>query len=67
MLAILAGLILAGQVERHPSLLLFAIPLTLGAIAWLLGSSVLGAARLLRYGGRRARAERRRIPPRWPR
>lgn len=50
-------LLLVGYVLRHPELALLAIPLTLCGIAWLIGASALGAARLLRYGGRRSRAQ----------
>jgi hypothetical protein len=56
-LAILAGVLLAGYTIHHPILLIPELAIAAGAGAWLLASSALGAARLLRYGGRRARRE----------
>lgn len=56
----IAALLLLGFTVQHPILLVPELLLLAVVVAYHAGAAAIGAARLLRYGGRRARRDWRR-------
>lgn len=57
---VITALLLLGFTIQHPILLIPELAIAAFAIGWQAAGAALGAARLLRYGGRRARRDWRR-------